>query len=39
MSDTVDISLRAEDEFSKVFKKYNDRYSFFYLDILVNEEI
>jgi len=24
MSDTIDISLRAEDEFSKVFKKYNE---------------
>jgi len=34
----VDIARKTGNKLEYAFKKYNDRYSFFYLDILVNEE-
>jgi predicted DNA-binding protein (UPF0278 family) len=35
----VDIARKTGNKLEYAFKKYNDEYSFFYLDILVNEEI
>ena len=35
----VDIARKTGNKFEYAFKEYNDRYSFFYLNILVNEEI
>ena len=34
----VDIARKTGNKFEYAFKEYNDSYSFFYLDILVNEE-
>lgn len=34
----VDIARKTENKFEYMFKKYNDKLSFFYLDILVTEE-
>ncbi len=34
----VDIARKTGNKLGYTFKKYNDKYSFFYLDILVNEE-
>jgi len=34
----VDIARKTGNKLEYSFKKYNDKYSFFYLDILVNEE-
>ena len=34
----VDIARKTGNKLEYAFKKYNDNYSFFYLDILVNEE-
>ena len=35
----VDIARKTGNKLEYAFKRYNDKYSFFYLDILVNEEI
>jgi hypothetical protein len=35
----VDIARKTGNKLEYAFKNYSDRYSFFYLDILVNEEI
>jgi hypothetical protein len=35
----VDIARKTGNKLEYTFKEYNDKYSFFYLDILVNEEI
>jgi len=34
----VDIARKTGNKLEYSFKEYNDKYSFFYLDILVNEE-
>ena len=34
----VDIARKTGNKLEYAFKEYNDKYSFFYLDILVNEE-
>jgi hypothetical protein len=35
----VDIARKTGNKFEYKFKEYNDKYSFFYLNIMVNEEI
>jgi len=35
----VDIARKTGNKLEYTFKEYNDKYSFFYLDILVNEEV
>jgi len=34
----VDIARKTGNKLEYTFKEYNDKYSFFYLDILVNED-
>jgi hypothetical protein len=35
----VDIARKTGNKLEYEFRKYNDKYSFFYLDILVTEDI